>query len=185
MGESKRKRAMRAMMQSIVDTLWDALSGPQQQGLPLTRVDLLALLMEKALLLKGLSEPEADKLIELMEEISRRATDAGMLRPEVEGEREHFPAEKFPPWPAPPKREIDPERMRELEERGHYIAAFVGNAAKGLGWVVLLFELGDRPELTYLTNCNRDDVIEMLDEFRGVLARRHDFPPGVLTQKPN
>jgi hypothetical protein len=185
MGESKRKRVIRAMMQGVVDGLWDALGTPQQQGLPLTRVDLLALLFEKALLLRGLSEAEADQLVERLEEIDRLATEAGMLRPETEGEREHFPAEKFPPWPAPPKREIDPERMRVIEERGRMSAAFVGNAVKDLGWVVLLFELGDRPELTYLTNCNRDDVVAMLDEFRGVLARRHDFPPGVLTQKPN
>jgi hypothetical protein len=185
MGEGKRKRAIRAMMQSMVDTLWDALAGPQQQGLPLTRVDLLALLMEKALLLKGLSEPEADKLVERMEEIGRLAAEAGVLQPEAEGEREHFPAEKFPPWQPAPKPPIDPERMRQIEERGRLIAAFVGNAAKDLGWVVLLFGVGDRPELTYQTNCNRDDVVALLDEFRGVLAMRRDFPPGVLTQKPN
>jgi hypothetical protein len=184
MGESKRKRAIRAMMQGVVDTLWEALSGPQQQGLPLTRVDLLALLFEKALLLKGLSEAEADRLIERIEEIDRLATAAGMLRPEAEGEREHFPTEKFPPWPAA-KREIDPERMRAIEGRAQYIARLVGSAAQDLGWVVLLFELGDRPEMTYLTNCNRDDVVKLLDEFRGVLTQRRDFPPGVLTQRPS
>jgi hypothetical protein len=186
MGEDKRKRVMRAMMQGVVDGLWEALAEPERKGLPLTRVDLLALLFEKAMLLKGLSEPEADRLIEILEEVDRRATEAGMLRPDVEREREHFPAPKFPP-PPPPKRgpPIDPERMRQIEERGRYIAAFVGNAAKDLGWVVLLFELGDRPELTYLSSCNRDDIVAMLDGFRGVLTQRRDFPPGVLTQKPN
>jgi hypothetical protein len=184
MGEDKRKRAIRAMIQTVVDGLWEALAAPERDGMSLTRVDLLALLFEKAFLLKGLTEPEADKLIKRIEEIDRLATEAGMLRPEAEGEREHFPAEKFPPWPAA-KREIDPERMSVIEERGRHIAAFVGNAAKDLGWVVLLFGLGERPELTYLSNCRRDDVVDMLDEFKDVLTQRRDFPPGVLTQKPN
>ena len=184
MGDAKRKRAFRAMMQSIVDSCWDMLSVPKSQGAPLDRVDLLTLLFEKALLLKGLSEAEQDKLLELMEEIDRRATKAGMLKPDDEAEPDNWRqvADALPENLKPP---IDPDRMRNIEERGQIIAQFVGNAAKGLGWVVIVFETGNRPELTYLSNCAREDIVKLLDEFKGVLRQRRDFPPGVLSRRPN
>jgi hypothetical protein len=191
MGEAQRKRRARraqtAMMQQVVDSYFDMLSVPQRQGAPFGPADMLALLLEKAMLLGGFDEREKDRLINLLEEIERRMDDADFLVPdEREPDNWRQVGEVMPPAAQQAaKMPIDPERMALIEERARLIAAFVDSETKGLGWCVLLFELGDRPELTYVSNCNRDDMREALTEFLAVISAGQDFPPGTLTQRPN
>jgi hypothetical protein len=178
MGEGKRKRAARAMMEQIRDTYFDMLGEPGKHGAPLNRPQMLALLVEKAMLLGGFDEDEQNQLVELMEEVEHRLDTMQPI-----GEVAQRVVDKIP---EPPKRPIDPERMRLVEERGRSVAEFVKRiVGNELGWIVLLFATGDAPELTYLSNCAREDCVKLLREYIDVLDQRHDFPAGVLTQKPH
>jgi hypothetical protein len=165
MGEAKRKRAVSAMMEQIRDTYFDMLGEPARRGAPINRPQMLALLNEKAMLLGGFSQDEADELVELMEAIEERLDSMQPIGKVAERVVQRLPE--------PPKQPIDPDRMREIEERGRLVATLVGNAVGNeFGWIVLVFATGDRPELTYLSNCARDDCIRLLRESIDVLEQR-------------
>jgi hypothetical protein len=63
---------------------------------------------------------------------------------------------------------IDPERMRRIEGTCREIGELIGFAAKQslgrVGFCLILFSF-EGPELTYMSNASREDVIRMLEEF--------------------
>jgi len=146
-------------------------------------------------LLGGFSEDEQDQLIGLMEQIGGRRDTMQPIGEVAERVVARIP--RPPPASAPASaragwaglassRPIDPERMRLVEERGRMVARWISEAlGNELGWIVLVFGTGDASELTYLSNCPRDDCVRLLREYTEVLAERQDFPPGVLTQRAN
>jgi hypothetical protein len=63
-------------------------------------------------------------------------------------------------------KEIDPERMRNMEAMAREIAAALGRATArqpGSGFLLLLYSF-EGPELTYISNGNREDCTKMLLE---------------------
>jgi hypothetical protein len=83
------------------------------------------------------------------------------------------------------KPAIDPGRMAALEKAAQLLAALIGDViseTREVGFLLMLFSTGDRPEMTYISNCERGDVLDMLHEYFSVLEQRLDAPPGVLTR---
>jgi hypothetical protein len=200
MGEAKRKRASAeaakraqgAMLEQIRDTYFDMLGEPAQHGAPLNRPQLLGLLIEKAFLLDGFNEDEQNQLIALMEEVDRRVDEAMRatgMQPIGDVVQRVIARLPLPPAPQqlPPgeKLPIDPDRMRNVEERARAVGKVVGEMVGNLGFIVLLFETDARPELSYIANCDRGDCVNVLREFIHVLADRRDFPPETLSRRPN
>jgi hypothetical protein len=180
MGESRRKRAFAAMMEQIRDSHFDMLGAPAKQGAPLDRVELLGLLIEKAMLLgDGFTEPERDRLVAMLEAIDEKVGAAmqpigAVAERVVESMRTSGEGGS-----GRAKVPLDPERLRLVEERAREVGEAIWPIVrphKTLGFVLLMFEIGDRAETTYLSNCNRRDILTFLREYTDQMARGLDWP---------
>jgi hypothetical protein len=69
---------------------------------------------------------------------------------------------------------VDPERIRLMEQTARDIAAALGRATaqnnkkfagEKWGFALFLFSFGERGEMTYVSNADREDMIKMLLEF--------------------
>lgn len=64
---------------------------------------------------------------------------------------------------------IDMAYLHSLEAKAREIGHQIGGAVgKGNGFALLLFSF-DGPEMTWISNANRDDMIKVLDEFKAAL----------------
>ena len=82
-------------------------------------------------------------------------------------------------------REIDPSQLRYLESKAREIAKLLDKAVnKGqprrYGFTLLLYSF-EGPELTYISNSNRDDMIKTMKELLARWEARDmsDFPGGI------
>jgi hypothetical protein len=70
-------------------------------------------------------------------------------------------------------RPIDPKTLHDLEatarEIGHLIGGAVDQLGKGQNGFCLMLYSFDGPELTWISNSNRDDMIKVLSEFKKAL----------------
>lgn len=89
---------------------------------------------------------------------------------------------KNPPDP------IDPEKLRYLESRARAIAKSLdaqlhATTSNRYGFALLLFSF-DGSELTWISNANREDMIEALEEILNKWKRGDmtDFPGGFTSQ---
>ena len=68
------------------------------------------------------------------------------------------------------KRPLDPELLRRLEYMAREVGYLIGHAIRvnGIpyGFALLMFSY-DGPELTYISNAQRDDMVRALEEFIG------------------
>jgi hypothetical protein len=67
-------------------------------------------------------------------------------------------------------RELDPEKLREIEAVSREIGRILGSAINDIGYkgrygfALMLFSF-EGPEFTYISNADRDDMIRVLEEF--------------------
>lgn len=82
---------------------------------------------------------------------------------------------------------IDPAKMRFAEAKARKVANIIdaevnGNLTKGdrYGFVALVFSF-EGPELSYVSNAQRPDMVKALEELLGRWKRREmsDFPGGI------
>lgn len=64
--------------------------------------------------------------------------------------------------------EIDSELLREMEHLARQIGEIIGAAMEAherkRGFLLMMFSF-EGPELTYISNANRGDIIKLLEEF--------------------
>jgi len=68
-------------------------------------------------------------------------------------------------------RPIDMQKLHQLEEQAREIGVLIGRGIEKrgkYGFCLMLFDF-DGPELTWISNSNRDDMIKVLDEFKTAL----------------
>ena len=66
-------------------------------------------------------------------------------------------------------KQIDGQKMRD-------IAAMIDKELKGLGFALITFEMGDGPRMSnYISNAQREGMIEALDETVKRLKSKQDF----------
>ncbi len=67
------------------------------------------------------------------------------------------------------------DTMQKVGE--HMDATFNQDGEKHFGWMVLVFPFGKNKIASYVSNCNRRDMIATLREKADVLERQLDNPP--------
>lgn len=66
-------------------------------------------------------------------------------------------------------RAIDLALLHRLEKQARKLANLIGyGIEKGHGFVLMVFSF-DGPEMTWISNANREDMIKVLDEFKAAL----------------
>lgn len=74
-------------------------------------------------------------------------------------------------------------RRAELEEKARHIGRLIGTACPdGAGFCLMLFDLGKRGEMTYISNANRVDMLKCVRELIEVVEEGRDLPPKVDIQ---
>jgi hypothetical protein len=68
---------------------------------------------------------------------------------------------------------VNPQVLHKLEEKAREIGGLIGKSlAEGMGkrygFTLMLFSF-DGAELTWISNANRDDMVELLKEFQAAL----------------
>lgn len=61
-------------------------------------------------------------------------------------------------------REVDQEKLERTQELTRMVGRVINSAVQPYGFALLIFSF-EGPELSYVSNADRDDMVKVLEEF--------------------
>lgn len=171
MGEAARKAKLAKAFEAVRETLWTLL-GEAAERMHCERGDILALLLERGMLLDGFTEGEADRFIERLEQIDKAFEDYRATRPPP-------PRPVLPPLPerlgdAPVEEQFQAQMTAVVQTLDELFNGQIGGPGRKTGFVLLVFPFDSHEgRCNFMSNgAGRADIVvlfkEMIRQFEGM-----------------